>query len=367
MESEEPNWSTEGFSNHTVRQVVRVSTGGAAARVRLSNLFGATPLSIVGVTVGRSAGGAAVRSGSLRHLTFRHARSVTVPVGGEVASDPVPLWTAPLDSLTVTLYVASPTGPATFHLGATATTYRASGDHRRDVRPDAFTESTQSWYYLAGVDVVGTWRGSVVAFGDSIVEGGGAVDDNDRFPDELAEAFLTRGRPRGVLNAGIGGNRLLDDSLCAGDRGVSRLRRDALDEPGVSTVLVLLGINDIGLRESEYSCWAPNPELSTTRLIAGYRSLIRQGRARGITMVGATLLPFKGAGYFTPSGEVMRDEVNTWIRTSGEFDAVVDLDRVLAAPGDPDQLDPRYDSGDHLHPNAAGGRAMARAVARVLR
>nr|CTQ98847.1 secreted protein [Kibdelosporangium sp. MJ126-NF4] len=363
-----PNWSQEGFTNQTVRQVVRVSAGGSAARIRLSNLFGTSPLKITGATVSRSGVGAGVRPGSVRHLTFGHDRSVAVPPGAEVASDQVPLWVAPLDSLTVTLYLATPTGPATFHLGATATTYRASGDHRADVRPDAFTETTNSWYYLAGVDVVGLpARKAVVTFGDSITDGGGAVDENDRFSDELAEVFVERGKPRGVLNAGIGGNQLLHDSPCSGDRALTRLWRDALDEPGVGTVLVLEGINDIGFRESEHYCWAPHPGLTAAQLIAGHQELIRQGHARGIAMVGATLLPYKGSGFYTAAGEKLRDEVNHWIRTSGEYDAVVDLDRVMATPGDPDQLNRAYDSGDHLHPNPTGLRAMAVAVAGVIR
>jgi lysophospholipase L1-like esterase len=365
----EPNWSVEGFADHTVRQVVRVSTGGALARVRLSNAFGTRPLTVTGATIGRSAGGAAVRPESLRHLTFRGSRAVTVRPGDELASDPAPLRVSPLDTLTVTLYLAKPTGPATYHMAATATTYRAGGDHRADVGADAFTETTHSWYYLAGVDVLGAAprRDVVAAFGDSITDGAAStVDANNRYPDELAELLVARGEMRGVLNAGIGGNRVLTDSPCLGARATTRFPQDVLDEPRVGTVVVLEGINDIGfaaLPPSQDPCFSGGPDVTAAQLIAGHRELVRRAHARGITAVGATMLPYKGALYYTENGEAVRDQVNEWIRTSGEYDAVVDLDRIMAAPGDPDLLNPAYDSGDRLHPNDAGYHAMAVAIA----
>ncbi|MQA11837.1 MAG: SGNH/GDSL hydrolase family protein [Pseudonocardiaceae bacterium] len=369
----EPNWSEEGFANHTVRQVVRVSAGGAAARVRLSNVFGTKPLKITGATVARSAEGASVRPESLRHLTFRHSRSVVLPPGREMASDPVPLRVSPLDSLTVTLYLPRATGPATNHSFANATSYRASGDHSADPGGDAFTETTQSWYYLAGVDVTGVppRRDAVAAFGDSITDGAlSTADANNRYPDELAELFASKGKPRGVLNAGIGGNRVLTDSPCLGERATARFKRDVLDEPRVGTAVVLEGINDIGFGELEPSpdpCFSGGPDVTAAELIAGHRELIRQAHKRGTTVVGATLLPYKGAQYYSERGEAVRDQLNEWIRTSGAYDRVVDLDRIMAAPDDPDLLNPAYDSGDRLHPNDAGYHAMAVAIAPSLR
>lgn len=367
----EPNWSEEGFADQTVRQVVRVSTGGALARIRLSNAFGTQPLTVTGATVARSAGGAAVRPDSVWHLTFRGSRSVTVRPGDELATDPAPLRVSPLDTLTVTLYLAKPTGPATYHMSAGATTYRADGDHRGDVGADAFTETTHSWYYLAGVDVLGAPRRDVVAaFGDSITDGAlSTVDANNRYPDELAELFVAQGETRGVLNAGIGGNRVLTDSPCLGARATTRFPQDVLDEPGVGTVIVLEGINDIGfgaLPPSQDPCFGSGPDVTAAQLIGGHRELIRQAHARGLTAIGATILPYKGALYYTEEGEAVRDQVNEWIRTSGTYDAVVDLDRIMAAPGDPDLLNPAYDSGDRLHPSDAGYHAMAVAIAGVL-
>jgi lysophospholipase L1-like esterase len=272
---------------------------------------------------------------------------------------------APLERLTVTLYFAGPTGPASFHPFALATSYRATGDHLRDSSGDAYADTSQSWYYLSGVDVFGPparrGGGTVVAFGDSITDGSFSTPDaNNRYPDELAERLVAAGRRLGVVNAGIGGNRILGDSPGLGERATARFTRDALGQPGVRTVIVLEGINDIGIGGSS----GEEPP-TAAQLIEGHRILIRAAHARGVTMVGATILPFAGTvypGYYTEGGERVRDAVNHWIRTSGEYDAVVDLDNALADPTDPDRLNPRYDGGDGLHPNDAGMHAMAAAI-----
>lgn len=360
-----PNWSQRGFVDQTVRQVVRVSTGGTRARVELSNRYGDAPLRITGATVARTDDGASVEKGSVRRLSFGKGRSVTVPAGSDVTSDAVPFRTHALESLTVTLYLAGPTGPATFHMMSSATSYRARGDHRADHDGAAFTETSESWYYLTGVEVSGGGaprRDGVVAFGDSITDGVGSTADTDnRYPDELAERFAATGRPRSVLNHGIGGNQVTNDTDWAGEKGVARFAKDVLDEPGVGTVIVLEGINDIGASGAG-AVGAPTPEVSVAQVIAGHRSLIRQAHARGIKVIGATLTPIKGSFYDSAVNEAKRDAVNDWIRTSGAYDDVVDLDRAVADPGDPDSIAPAYDSGDHLHPSDAGYRAMAEAV-----
>ncbi|ACZ84560.1 SGNH/GDSL hydrolase family protein [Streptosporangium roseum] len=359
-----PNWSEQGFANQTIRQVVRVSVGGVAVRVRLSNAYGSTPLKVTGATIARTANGAAIRPGSLRHLTVKRARSFTIPAGAELASDAVPLPLGALDSVTVTFYLAAPTGPATYHAQALATSYRSAGDHRADSGATAFAQTSQSWYYLSGVDVIGApRRDGVVAFGDSLTDGYGARPEADnRYPDELAERLAAAGRARAVLNQGISGNRVTVDSEWLGDKATSRFRRDVLSQPGVGAVVILEGINDIGMSEAPSPMGAPPTEVSAQELIAAHRDLIRQARAGGLRVIGATLPPMKGSRYYNARSEIKRDEVNAWIRTSGEYDAVADLDRALASPADEDQLDPAYDSGDHLHLNDAGYRATAHAI-----
>ncbi|MFG2293697.1 SGNH/GDSL hydrolase family protein [Streptomyces sp. NPDC048603] len=361
-----PNWSQQGFSDHTVRQVVRVSTGGTRARIELSNRYGSTPLRITGATVAKTAGGGAVRPGSVRQLTFGHGRSLTIPAGGTAHSDGVPFPVDALESVTVTLYLAGPTGPTTFHHFAGATAYRAVGDHRSDVSGTAFTETSTSWYYLTGVEVSGgrdsRRRDAVVTFGDSITDGVGSTPDADnRYPDQLAERFVEAGRPRSVLNHGIGGNQVTNDWSWAGEKAVARFRKDVLSEPGVGTVILLEGINDIG-GSMPGAVGGPTPEVSVNQLIEGHRTLIRQAHARGIKVIGSTLTPIKGSFYDTPDNEARRDAFNAWVRTSGAYDAVVDFDSTVSDPQDRDRILPAYDSGDHIHPGDAGYRAMAAAL-----
>ncbi|WP_326826095.1 SGNH/GDSL hydrolase family protein [Streptosporangium sp. NBC_01639] len=361
-----PNWSQEGFEGHTLRQVVRLTAAGTTLRVRLSNQYGSAPLKIAGATIARTGQGAGLRPGSVRPLTFGGSRSVTIAPGGGLASDVARLRVGPLESVTITLYLPERTGPATFHAQGYATTYRTSGDHLDDLGAAAFTGKTQSWYYLTDVEVSGGGtprREAVVTLGDSITDGFGSTTDSDnRYPDELAEHLREAGRPRPVLNAGIGGNRLLNDSAWYGEPALARLQRDALSKPGVGTLIVLQGINDIGFADWTDPTAAPNPRISAQQLIAAHREIIRRAHAKGIEAIGATLLPYKDSQYFTEQGEQTRDALNQWIRTSGAYDAVLDFDRRLAAPGDADQLNPIYDSGDHLHPNDRGYQVMAEAV-----
>ncbi|GAA2797423.1 SGNH/GDSL hydrolase family protein [Streptomyces showdoensis] len=358
-----PNWSVRGFDDQTVRQTVRVTTGGTRARIELTNRYGSTPLRITGATVARTAEGGAVRPGSVRALTFGGRGSVTIPAGGTLVSDGAPFRTAAFETLTVTLYLAGPTGPATFHHFAGTTSYRAAGDHRADVTGTAFTETDSSWYYLSGVEVSGgahtARRDGIVTFGDSITDGVGATPGaDDRYPDELAERLAAAGSPRAVLNHGIGGNQVVNDTTWAGEKGIARFKKDVLTEKGVGTVVLLEGINDIGGSGPSFP-GGPTPEVSVNRLIEGHRSLIRQAHARGIKVIGATLTPIKGSFYFTPENEAKREAFNAWVRTSGAYDGIVDFDRAVADPADPDRILPAYDSGDHLHPGDAGYRAMA--------
>lgn len=360
------NWSMEGFSDQTVRQQVRVSGGGNVVRIRLSNLDGTEPLRLAGATIAESAGGPATEPGTMRSLTFRGSRSVTIAAGQVTASDATGLHVAPLESLTVTLYFAAPTGPSTLHEDGLTTTYQATGDHARDRGGAAFDGPTShSYYYLTGVDVDTRGPQTVVAFGDSITNGhNSTVGGNDRYTDALVERLITDHSPRSVANAGITGNLLLHQLPCFGQTGITRFQRDALDQPGVRTVILMEGSNDIWDSQDSHGC-GTTPAVTAGQIIDGFRALIHAAHACGIRVIGATILPFK-ANYESAAdfqrAEAIRQAVNNWILSSGQYDAVADFAAAVADPADPQQLNPSYDSGDHLHPNDAGYQAIAAAI-----
>ncbi|MFD3381547.1 MULTISPECIES: SGNH/GDSL hydrolase family protein [unclassified Streptomyces] len=358
-----PNWSQEGFWRQSLRQVVRLGAGGDRIRIRLSNAYGTSPLGIAGATVARTARGAAVRPDSVRRLTFAGAASVEVPARGEIIGDAAELALESGESVTVTLHLDAVTGPATFHAQAFTTSYRGAGDLLEDTGGEAFDEVSESWYFLSGVDVSAGRTDAVALFGDSITDGFGSTPGaNRRWSDALAERT---GRP--VLNAGIGGNLLLNDSAWYGEKGVRRVERDVFALAGVDTLVVLLGLNDIGFSETdEQPTYRPAPLVEVGELVAGHRELIRMARERGVRAVGATLLPFGGSDHWGERAAKVSHEVNEWVRCAGEYDAVVDLHRVLGDPDSPDVLCGAYDFGDHLHPNDVGYAVMAEAVARVL-
>ncbi|WP_202638623.1 SGNH/GDSL hydrolase family protein [Bailinhaonella thermotolerans] len=362
-----PNWSREGFAGESVRQVVRISAGGSRVRIRISNVYGTRPLRVAGAAVGRSAGEARVWPGSTRALRFGGAASTVIPPGREALSDAAPLTTSPLEKLAVTLRFDGATGPATFHRVSTATAYRARGNRLADDAGEAFTRRSASWYHLTGVETSGAGapRRAVAVFGDSLVDGVGATPGADRtYPDGLAERYAGAGRRVGVVNAGIAGNALLRDSPCFGDRAAKRFRRDVLDRPGVSAVIIHLGGNDIGARKAGNACLRPDPKLSARRLIDAHKALIRAARARGLKAVGVTILPMKGAlfPFWSEPGERIRDEVNRWIRTGGAYDEVIDAARVLADPADPDRPRPGHVYADGLHPNDTGYHTLTAAT-----
>ncbi|MFP3961784.1 SGNH/GDSL hydrolase family protein [Actinomadura fulvescens] len=345
-----------------------MSTGGTSVRIRLSNVYGTKPLRLSGATIGRSAGGAIVWPETFRKLTFGRSTSTVVPAGRELVSDAVPLTTSPLERLAVTLRFAEPTGPATFHRFALDKTYRAKGDRLSDVGSETFTESTNSWYYLSGVEVAGggrPGRNTVVTLGDSLVDGVGATPGADsRFPDHLAERLAAARRPFGVVNAGIGSNKLLNDSACGGDKALARLQRDVLSRPGVRSMIVHLGANDLGAPQVDDPCVRPNPKVTAKQLIDGHRALIRAAHAHGVKAIGMTILPMKGALFpiWSEEAERARQTVNTWIRNSGEYDAVVDVAKVMSDPADPLKPRPGYVFMDGLHSNDAGNHAIAASI-----
>ncbi|MFD5815850.1 SGNH/GDSL hydrolase family protein [Streptomyces sp. NPDC127038] len=345
----------------TIRNVVHTSVGGPAARVRLSNRLGTAPLRLGSVTLALQRPGEPdsprAVAGSVRALTFAGAASVTVPAGRDLVSDPVALPVPADANLLVSVHTPADSGPATYHRSALQPGFVApAGDRTAEEGGAGYTVTVGSWYYVTGVDVLGTApaAGSVVALGDSITDGtGSSPGANHRWPDFLAARLrgLPAHRRPGVLNAGISGNRLLLDGV--GPSAPSRLDADVFSRAGVRTLIVLEGINDI----------KGTPEQSDPRALEdAYRLVVRRAHAHGIRVVGGTITPYGGHGAYTPAREAVRQAVNTAIRTHRIFDAVADLDAAVRDPARPDRILPAYDPGDHLHFDDAGMRALAAAI-----
>jgi lysophospholipase L1-like esterase len=357
--------SRSGFNNQTLRQVVYPHFSGNQVRIRLANTFGSQEVTFNAAHIAQQSSGAAIVPDTNRRLTFGGADQITIPVGAQVYSDPVALRVRATQPLSISLYVAGASGPATWHATARQTLYVASGNQAAQVSGAAFETLTTvpSWYWLTGVEVAATSQdGAIVTLGDSITDGTNSTQDaNNRWPDYLARRLLSRPANRlSVLNQGIAGNRVLTDRP-VDQNAPARLDRDVLTQDGVRYVTLLEGINDIG-----QACLG-NVQASAEQIIAVYKQLIAQVHLKELKIFGATLTPFKGAtptnsGYYCEAGEAKRQTVNTWIRTSGEFDGVIDFDHATRDPADPLQFRPAYDSGDHLHPNDAGYQAMAQAI-----
>jgi lysophospholipase L1-like esterase len=362
------------FSNQTIREVVHTTIGGNMVRIRLSNAFGMRAIRFDAVFVGLQAEGAALVPQSNREVTFGGDRSIAIPEGADVLSDPLSLSVGPQQNLAISLFTAGDTGPATLHAYALQTNYiSGAGNFAADEGANRFSDSaggktTGSWYFLSAVEVLpaAAVKGAVVALGDSITDGGSSrTDKYERWTDVLARRLLANRNDLAVLNAGIGGNRVLTTSPCWGQNAVARLRRDVLAQVGVEAVILFEGTNDIGQPDSRAS--DSNPCLSRTQvtadeIIVGYKQIIVRTHAQGLKIFGATILPYQGFGAWTASGEAKRVAVNQWIRTAGAFDGIIDFDAALRDPRSPARMAPQYDGGDHLHPGTAGHEAMGNAV-----
>jgi lysophospholipase L1-like esterase len=347
------------LGGQTVRQIVHLSLGGARVRVRLSNAYGSTPLRVDAAHVATRARGAAIVAGSDRPLTFAGARAVTIAPGAQLLSDPVELAVAAGGDLAVSLYSSAKIAATTEHADAQQTTYvSAVGDFSGAV-DFAAARSTHSWYFLSGVDVEAADAAkAVVVLGDSLTDGrGSTLDANHRWPDFLSARLNARSAaaPRAVVNAGISGNGLSRKII-----GAAMGRRfdvDVLAQSGVGYMVLLAGVNDI-IQPTTLS----DPAVSAEQLIAAARQLAERAHAHGLKVLGGTLTPFDAEGPDDAPYESKRQALNQWIRTGGAFDAVVDFDRVIRDPARPSHVLRAFDSGDHLHPNDAGYRAMADAV-----
>jgi len=347
-----------GFHNQTVRMIARTSIGGHRLRVILSNAFGSEPLAVGAAHIAIRAKESEIVAGSDRALSFNGKPGCTVGPGMVILSDPVELNVSPISDLAVSLYFPGETGPPTTHSIGLHTTYIKDGDVTgQPAMADART--TQAYYWLEGIDVAAPAGAAlIVALGDSITDGHLSTPDTNRsWPALLAARLAARKTTAdiAVVNMGIGGNRVLRD--VTGASALARFDRDVLSQAGVKWVMVLEGINDIG-----HGSLTPAEMVTADELIAGHKQIIERAHTHGIKAIGCTLTPFEGAYYARENGEAVREALNTWIRTSGAYDAVVDFDAATRDPNNPKRFRADLDPGDHLHPNDAGYRAMADAV-----
>jgi lysophospholipase L1-like esterase len=355
------------FINQTLRQIVRTSVGGSRVRVVLSNAFGNAPVTIGAAHVALRDREDAIETAQGSTLTFSGRPTVTIPALATVYSDPVTLTVPSMADVAIDLYLPGTTNtPAalTMHTSSFQTTYVSETGNHAGAAKLPTVATIRSWFLLSRIDVVASEAaGAIVTFGDSITDGAASTPDtNRRWPDVLARRLLSAPVPMkfGVLNAGIGGNRLLSEGTYgSGINALARYEVDALSHPGVTHIIVMEGINDIGNARQ-------NPTPTAEDLIAAHKQLIVRAHAKGIKIFGATLTPFWGAGYYTDAGEAKRQAVNEWIRTSKSYDGVVDFDKATRDPADPKKLLAAYDSCDHLHPSDAGYEAMAAAIDLVL-
>jgi lysophospholipase L1-like esterase len=361
------------FENQTVRMVIRPTIGGQQLRIRFSNAFGTTALKIGVAHVALSSKGAAIMADSDRALTFAGRRSVTIPPGAPMLSDPIDLKVLPFNEIAVSVYLPEKTASSTVHFWAQHDTYISeTGDFT--AKPDIANPTTKtSWYFLADMEVwASDQTAATVAFGDSITDGVGAKQgEYSDWPDLLADrlAKAQGGTSLSVVNEGIGGNRILHDG--AGVSALARFDRDVLAQPGVVNLIVLESINDIGWPHMKPRL--PNGTVvkdlpfthevvSAEDLIMGLRQIIERAHQHGIRVFGATLTPYEDADYYSDDGEATRQALNQWIRSSGAFDGVLDFDAAVRDPIHPARFREGYHSGDHLHPSAVGYKAMADAV-----
>ena len=360
------------FSNQTLRQVVHISMGGSRLRVVLSNAFGTSPLTVGGAGVAVRQKDSSIVGGSARPLTFGGNAATTVAAGAVAVSDPVNLTVAALSDLAIDVFLPGDTAasmsPLTTHNGALQTNYVSTAGNHVGAAEFPVSAPTQSWFFLSAVDVTAPARaGAVVALGDSITDGTlSTPDTNNRWPDHLARRLMAGGggssRPMGVLNQGIAGNRVLVDFV--GPSALARFDRDVLAQSGVTHVILLEGLNDLGLGGAN-----GQPIPSAADVIAGYKQIAARAHSHGIKVIAGTMLPFEGTNlgaiapdYYSPEKNARRQAINEFIRSGGGSDGVIDFEAAVRDPGHPLQLLARFKGADNLHLTDAGYQAMAAAV-----
>lgn len=357
----QPNTTAMSLAT-TYRQIMHISAGGSTVRVIFTNEFGKEPLTIGAANIAVRRKGSAIDLSSAKTLTFGGQSLVTVPAGSMMLSDPVDMKLEPLSDVAVSLFVPSQSmHRSTVHSYALQTNYKSPGNV---VSSEALTtaSTTGEYYFMRGIDVMSDAPSAIVTLGDSITDGAASdTDMNGRWPNVLAARLQADPALSGlgVLNAGLNGNRLLHNDDEFGDSALRRLDRDVLTQAGAQYLIVLEGINDIGhiVRPS-----VDDPPETAQSIIRALQQIAARARSQGIKVIGGTILPYENCKYASAEGEKIREAVNEWIRNSKDFDAVVDFDKVVRDPEHMSRLRPTYDSGDHLHPNADGLRAMANSI-----
>ena len=340
--------------NQTLRQIVRTSIAGSRLRVVFANTFGTAPLNIGAASIATHGTESNIVPSSLHKLTVNGSTTFRIPAGAVMLSDAVDMQVPARTDLAIDIFVpdnlGSGSSPITMHNGANQTSYVAAGNHVGESML-AGGAITRSWFLLSRVEVIAAPRaGAIAAFGDSITDGARSTPDtNNRWPDHLARRLPSE---FAVMNVGIAGNRVLTEgNFNVGVNALARFDRDVLAQPGVTHVIVLEGINDIGAGNA-----------AVDDLIAAHKQMVERAHQRGLKIYGATLTPYEGAAYFTPEGETRRKALNQWIRSSGMYDGVIDFEAVVRDPAAPTKIKADFDSGDHLHPNDAGYKAMGESV-----
>jgi lysophospholipase L1-like esterase len=353
----------DALRHATLRQIVHLSMGGKLLRIHLSNAFGISTLHVTSVHIARpiSRSESKIDAATDRALHFSGNDDVHIPPGAEYISDPVEFPAPPLSDLAITMHVDGLPEQQTGHPGSRATSY-ISLDDSASAPEIATAKAVDRWYLISAVDVGSVAKAfAIVALGDSITDGHGATTNgNDRWPDVLAQRLQAKSATRkiAIVNQGIGGNHLLTDGL--GPNALARFDRDVLAQAGVRYVIVLEGVNDLGRLARAPDTTPEQHDSLVQQVIGAYHQIVARAHAQGIKVIGATILPFVGSDYYHPGprNEADRQKVNAWIRAAGHFDAIVDLDQIMADPREPARLLPAYDSGDHLHPSPRGYRAM---------
>ena len=361
--------ATPGFANQTIRQTLRVSAGGSRIRIRFTNEYGNKPLTIGAAVVALSDEAGNIQAGTEHRVLFSGQPGVKVPAASPFVSDPIELPVKALSAITISAYFPEETGPCTCHQTGMQKMFVSDTG---DFTDKAFTPKQTLQYraFISGVEAdAGRKARTVVVLGDSISDGiGSTVDANHRWPDLLANRLNAGSSgPWGVVNMGISGNQVLNDG--AGQSALARFDRDVLSVPGVHAVVIFEGVNDLGISYGARppaggrpGFAAPAEKVTRESMIAGYRQLIARAHEKGLKVIGATITPYGGAGYYSSEGDAVREAINQWIRTGGEVDGVMDFDAAIRDPAKPTQIKDGFHAGDHLHGSDAGYVAMATGI-----